>query len=410
MAAAGPLRGVRVLDFGWAWAGPLGCTLLAFLGAEVIKIEGQRRPDYSRRMSMTTGQTFDNLDQSTVFNDMNLNKQSLAVDLSDPKGVAMVKRLVGLSDVVMGNMRPGVMDKLGLRYEDLRRLKPDIIMCWSSAAGSTGPYRGHVGYAPTFALLGGISHLTRYPDSPPTLLSGSIDAASGTTFALAALLALNHRLRTGRGQLVDVSSTEAIAVFSGHAILEYALNNRVQGPLGNEDEAMAPHNVYPCQDDDTWITIAVATDQEWRALVAALGDPAWAQDPRFAAGPGRWQHRQELDRHLEAWTRQHTDYEAMALLQAAGVAAVPSFNNRELYEDPHTQARGVFTKLRHPAIGERIVMRPPWLLSDTPAAITAPAPLLGQHTAHILRDLLGLTEPAISELKAEGVVYEATLP
>ncbi|MBI3953175.1 MAG: CoA transferase [Chloroflexi bacterium] len=406
MAAKGPLAGVRVLDFGWAWAGPYGCTLLAFLGAEVIKIEGHRRPDYSRRMSMTTGQAFDNLDQSTVFNDMNLNKLGLAVDLTRPRGVALVKDLVSISDVVMGNMRPGTMEKLGLGYEELRRIKPDIIMCWSSAAGGTGPYRGYVGYAPTFALLGGISHLTRYPDTPPTLLSGSIDARSGTTFGLAALLALNYRLRTGQGQFVDLSSTEAIAVFSGHAILDYAMNGRIEGPIGNEDEAMAPHNVYPCKDADTWITIAVATEEEWRQLVQALGDPAWAQDDRFADGYGRWSHRQELDRHLEAWTRQRTDYEAMAALQGAGVAAVPSLDNRKLYEDPHTRSREVFTRLRHPAIGERIVMGPPWKLATTPAQVIRPAPLLGQHTGYVLQELLGLPEPAAEELRAEGVVYE----
>ena len=208
-----PLEGIRVVDFAWAWAGSQATSILALLGAEVIKIESRRRIDHSRVFSLTTGQWFDEPDRSAIFNDMNLGKFSANIDLSQTEGVELVKKLVQISDVVVQNMRPGKIDALGLGYEVLRDVKPDIIMLSSSARGVTGPEREYIGYAPLFSAISGFAHISGYEDGEPIRLSGEIDLLSATSSAFAVLVALIHRQRTGEGQFIDLSSTEATGVF-----------------------------------------------------------------------------------------------------------------------------------------------------------------------------------------------------
>jgi benzylsuccinate CoA-transferase BbsF subunit len=397
------LQGIRVVDFGHVLAGPYATMLLGALGAEVIKIETRKRPD-EQRVQHGAGASSD-LESSSNFFEINLNKLSVSLDLSAPKGQELARRIVGISDVVMENMRPGVMDKLGLGYKDLSRVKPDIIMLALSGYGATGPYRGYTAYAPCFSCFGGQAHLTGYADAEPNTLTSSCDSRAGTAAAFAILMALNLREQTGRGQYIDLSSSEALNVMVGDQMMDYAMNGRSPSRDGNHDAVMAPHNCYRCQGEDNWISIAVATDEEWRNLCQAMGEPAWVQDERFATAYGRWRHQERLDELMQHWTLQHEPADLMEQLQRHGVAAMPSFKAAELFSNPQLLERGAITEISHPVLGRRKTVAPPWKFSETPAAITRSAPLLGEHNEYVLRDLLGLSAQELSQLVEERIVY-----
>jgi benzylsuccinate CoA-transferase BbsF subunit len=399
-----PLQGIRVVDFTWAWAGPQATLLLGMLGAEIIKIESHARLDHTRVRSLMAGPNLTSPDHSVIFAEFNLNKLSLTLNLTHAAAVDIIKRLVKISDVVAENMRPGVLARLGLDYETLRTVKPDIIMLSSSAVGSTGLERTYVGYAPTFAAMSGIAHITGPAEGPPTPLSGAIDLRVGTTSAFAILAALYHRARTGQGQYIDLSSTEAISAMIGDTFLEHAMNSRSPGRAANRDRSMAPHNCYPCAGDDTWVTIAVATDDEWRALCAVIADPR-LEDERFADGYGRWLNQDELDQIIGQWTASRSPQEITETLQAAGVAAMPAHDGHSLVEDPQLRERGLMQWVEHPLSGKRLMAGPPWRFSKTPASIRQPAPLLGQHNHYVLNELLGMSEEEIQRLVDEEVVY-----
>lgn len=401
----GPLQGVRVTEFTSAWAGPYATCLLALLGAEVVKVESRRRLDHSRMLSFTTGSVFTGPDQSSVFNSLNLNKKSVTLNMSKPKAVELAKKLAAISDVIIENMRPGVIERLGIGYEVAREVKPDIIYLSSSACGQTGPERKYVGYAPTFAALGGASFITGYEDWPPSNFMGSIDLRSATTSAFAILAALVYRQKTGEGQFIDLASQETIAVMIGEVMLDYIMNGRVQMRQGNKEDTMAPQDCYRCKGEDKWISIAVATEDEWRALCRVIGKPELAMDDRFVDGYRRFAHQEELDRIIGEWTIQRDPYTAMELLQKEGVAAAPSMSSEDLYKDPHLKAREVFTIVEHPQVGKDWVIAPPWKLSATPAKIQRHAPLLGEHNDLFFREILGLSPEEIKTLEEEEVIF-----
>jgi benzylsuccinate CoA-transferase BbsF subunit len=384
-----PLEGVRIADFTWAWAGPYATELLAFLGAEVIKIESSHRPDHARIRSLTLGLSTKNLDNSPVFNDLNLNKMSLALDLRKPEAIDIARKLVAVSDVVTENYRPGVMDKLGLGYDVLKSIKHNIVMLSSSALGFEGPESGYAGFAPTFAALGGAAHLTGYPDKRPVPLMGSSDLRSASTSAFAILVALYHRACTGEGQYIDLSSTETIAINISDAIIDYMMNGRVAVRKGNRDDILAPHNVYPCK-NDRWVSIVIATEEEWGSFCEALGNPLWAAEERFSDAHLRWLNQEDLDKLIGEWTVNYTHYGAMELLQRSGVAAVAALQGVELYSDPHLKERNVSVEVVHPNVGKRIALGPPWKFSATPARVKHCGPLLGEHTEYVLGELLGM--------------------
>jgi benzylsuccinate CoA-transferase BbsF subunit len=400
-----PLQGVRIADFTWAWAGPYATMLLALMGAEVIKIESHKRPDHARMRTLASGYSAKGLDKSPVFNDLNLNKMGVTLDLTKPEAVEIAKKLVAISDVVAENFRPGVMDRMGLGYNVLKQLKPDIIMLSSSAMGAVGPERNYTGFAPTFAVLGGAAHLTGYPDRRPVPLMGSSDLRSAATSAFAILIALYHHARTGRGQHIDLSSTETIAVNIGDAIMDYLMNRRIAVRQGNRDEIMAPHNCYPCKGEDQWVSIAIATEEEWHSFCDATGQPGLATDERFCDAYRRWHNQEELDRLVGQWTINYTPDEIMEKLQGAGVAAVPAFRGTELRDDPHLKARGLLTEMTHPNIGRRMVVSPPWKFSATPARVSRRSPTMGEHNKHVFCKLLGMPEDEVHRLEKEGALY-----
>ena len=399
------LEGIRVADFSWVWAGPYCTSLLGYLGAEVIKIESMKRVDQTRQGSIMNGDTFEGVNSSPTFNNANLNKKGVSIDITTEKGQEIARRLVAQCDVVVANMRPGKMDKLHLGYEDLKKVKPDIIMLESTGFGVTGPYRGFAGFAPIFASMGGLANLAGYTDGAPNSMSGVQDLRAATQAAYAILAALYHRKKTGEGQYIDCSSSECITTLVGNEMMEYTMNGRSLGRTGNTDPVMAPHNVYRCKGDDKWISIAVGTEEEWQNLVHAMGDPDWAKDEKFADMYARHKNSAELDRHMAEWTIRFTHMEVMEMLQSAGVAAMPSFCASEILENPHVKARDVITSVQHPVLGRQYVLNPPWKLSETPAAIRKSAPCMGENNEDVFMGLMGMSPERYQDLVDRRIIY-----
>lgn len=399
------LAGIRVADFSWIWAGPYAASLLAYMGAEVIKIESRGRIDQTRKGTMMDTDDFDGLNYSPTFNNANLNKLGVSLNLAAPGGPELAKRIVEQCDVVVSNMRPGKMDKLGLGYEDLKKVKPDIIMIESSGFGATGPYREYAGFAPIFASFGGLAYLTGYEDGVPNVMSGVQDMRAGTLSAFIVLAALFHRKRTGEGQYIDLSSSECLSTLVGPELMDYTMNGRSPSRVGNRDRIMAPHNCYRCKGDDKWISIAVATDEEWKALCEVMGNPDWSRVKEYESILGRWENKKSLDEHLSEWTASHTGRELMEALQDAGVAAAPSFDAEEILNNPHTKARGLFVEVDHPRLGKQTVMGPAWKFSETPAAVEKAGPLIGEDNETVFGSLLGISKEEIQRLTKEKVIY-----
>jgi crotonobetainyl-CoA:carnitine CoA-transferase CaiB-like acyl-CoA transferase len=399
----GALSGVRVVDFGWVLAGPYSTMLLSYLGAEVIKVESRRRID-EQRVAHSAGLS-ENYEASSNFLEINLNKRSISINIAKPEGAALAKRLVAISDVVIENMRPGVINRLGLGYADLVKVKPDIIMASISGWGGTGPLREYSAYAPCFSAFGGTAHLQGYPDEEPNQGTSSNDARSGTAATFAVLMALVMRQRTGQGQYIDLSACEAMNALIGDRMVEYMMTGISPIRAGNHDARFAPHAVYRCQGQDRWISIAVTCDAEWDALRTAMGNPPFLADPAFATAVGRWENRHQLDTLMEGWTCERDAFELMELLQAHGVPATPSFTAEDLFTSPHLIERAAITETHHPVQGVRPIIGPPWKMSATPPRIGRTAPLLGEDNQYVFEELLGLPKDEVEKLSAEQVIY-----
>jgi len=378
---------------------------MALMGAEVIKIESMTSVDQTRVMSFTIGKAFEGVESSYVFNAINLNKLSVKLNLKKPEAIDLAKRIVQVSDVVAENMRPGTMERLGLGYNVLTAVKPDVIMLASSAFGGKGPQRTYGGYAPSFACASGLANLTGYKDRTPNPMTGSTDLMSAITSAFALIVALNHRQNTGSGQYIDLSSVESQAILAGDAIMEYLMNGKIQHRDGNRDRIMAPHNCYRCRGDDKWVSIAISTPEEWNSLCKILGNPPWTRDEKFADAYERWKNQEELDRLITAWTLNYTHYEVTDMLQKSGVASMPSLSNEEIINDPHFKHRGVTTTVEHPVMGNVAVFGVPWRFSKTPVKVVKSAPIMGESNDYVFRELLGLSKDEISRLVNEGVIH-----
>lgn len=405
MTNKGPLQGIRITEFTSAWAGPFASCLLGFLGAEVIKVESKQRLDHSRNLAFSTGRQFKGPDESSVFNTLNLNKASVTLNLKHPKAIELARQLLKISDAALENMRPGVVPRLGLGYDDAKEVNPGIIYLSSSACGQTGPEREYVGYAPTFAAMAGLSFITGYSDWPPSNFMGSIDIKSAFTSAFAIIAALCQRQRTGEGQYIDLASQEAIAALSGDVFMEYILNRKVPMRKGNRNGMMAPHNCYPCSGEDNWISIAVENEAEWKSLCHAMGKPELIGDEKFNSRERRFENQEELDAIIGRWTQNKENYTVMEELQQAGVAATPSLSSKALFNDPHLRQRGVFEQVEHPVIGKDWVITPPWKLSENPAGIQRHAPLLGEHNQYVFCELLGMHPEEVKKMAAENIIY-----
>ncbi len=394
-----PLAGMRVADFTLHAAGPFAAHMLSLLGAEVIKIESSLRPDIFRRPHPVYGR----LDVAT-FDQVAANKLSLTLNLKHPEGAAIAKRLVAISDVVAESFRPGVMDRLGLDYESLKAVKPDIVMVSVSASGQDGPERGYAGYAPLFGAAGGLGTLTGYTDGPPIEIRHVMDHSTGLTAAAGVIAALYCQRISGQGQHVDVAAREVASSLIGDAMMLYAATGREPHRCGNADPDMAPHGVYRAKGDDNWVAIAVRTEQEWRALADTMDGVDGINNPRFLTRSARQQHAEILDRLIEGWTRERDANQVTELLQAAGVAASPSLNAQQIVDSPHLRARGTIVDLERSNGERRAVTGPLWQFSKTRASICRWTPELGEHNAYVLGNLLGLDTEEIKRLVDNGVV------
>ncbi len=404
MGAPASLAGIRVIDFGWVWAGGIPGQILADLGAEVIKVESRKRLDYMRQGRPLRGIEPDP-EQNPWFHALNRNKFSVTINLSQPAGVALARRLILTADVVIENFTPGFMSRIGLDYPSLLAQKPGLVMLSMSGMGQTGPLAGIRSYATIIAALSGMDSLVGYAGERVLgMQQPYADANGGLHAAFAILVALWHRRRTGRGQFIDLAQLEAAVAVMGEALMETAMSGRIPATQGNDYPGFAPHGHYPCRDEDTWVAIAVRSDEEWQALCVALGAGPLAADQRFRGGADRWRHRRDLDRALGEWTRRFSPYEATVRLGRAGVAAAPLLGPVELLADPHFRARGSFVEVEHPVLGKEVIYGAAWTMSRTPPGVERPAPLLGEHNDQVFGRLLGLAPEEIRRLAEEDVI------
>jgi len=399
-----PLRKIRVLDFGWVAAGPSASKLLADMGAEVIKVESRTRPD-------TTRFTPDNIERSPetdpAFHSLNRNKLGVTVDMAKPEGNGLLRKLAGKCDIVVENFYPGVMKKFGLDYESLRKIKPDIIMVSMPGLGSWGPQAETPAYAPGLAALSGLESMVGYEGERALGLQQPYsDYNAGCHSAFAALTALIHRNRTGEGQHIEVAQIEALIACIGEAILDYQVTGKIPGLEGNRHGRLAPHNNYPCDGDDRWVSIAVRTEAEWKGLLEVMADRPELSGEKFETVEGRLAHQEELDGLISSWTRDRTAEEITEMLQRAGVAAFPCLDIGDCFLDPHFQEREVFVSNEHPVTGEEFIPNLSWKMSETNGGIYRPAPILGQHNRYVFGEILGLSEEEIVRLENMEVIQK----
>jgi len=400
-----PLEGVRVLDFTWAWAGPF-CTLqLAHLGAEVIRIESEKRLCVSRGIP-PYADAAPGVNRAGYFNQYNQGKKSITLDLANPKAVEIALELAPHCDVVAENFAAGVMERLGLGYEKVRAKRPDVVMISMSGFGQSGPLKNYVSYGSTAAASAGFYALSGYQGLGPSEIGTSYpDPNAGIFGALAVMAAIVHRNRTGQGQYIDQSQVETALAMLPEGLLEFAFNGTQPERNGNRDRWMAPHNTYKAAGDaDKWVSIAVGSEDEWRAMCSAIGQPRLVDDPRFAGAASRKANEDALDAIITEWTKTRDRWDITRTLQAVGVAAFPSLSNKDLASDPHMRERGFLVEMEHPEVGRRIHAGIPWKMSATPCTVRSAAPQRGAHTDAVLTDLLGYTPAQIEKLRAQGVL------
>ena len=386
-----PLHGVRVVDLSWIIAGPTAARFLAVMGAEVIKVGSARRPDPSTR--------------GAPFQAYNQSKRSCALNLATPAGLNLAKQLIALSDVVIENFAAGVIERLGLGYDVLRALKPDLIMVSSSGTGHSGPDKDYVAYGSLLQYYTGWNSISGYPDAEPIKGGLWADPWVGLELAMVTAAALNYRAVTGKGQYVDYSMAEALTACLPEALLDFQMNARERRPMANADDRYVPHNVYRCQGPDRWVAIAVTHDAEWRALCGVIGRSDLAAAPDLASAAGRRARQGDIDAAITAWTQGQDDYKAMRRLQQAGVPAGPFLEPSRLFHDPHLRQGGYFTRLRTHDGSWRDLPGIGWRFNGDPAPCLAAAPVLGQDNHYVYRDLLGLSAADIARLVEEHVIY-----
>ncbi len=415
-----PLKGLRVLNFGWYWICATITHILGDFGAEVIKVESRQRLEVLKSLAPFLG-NIEEPDRCLWAHNLSRNNLGITVDLRHPQGRQLVLDLVRESDIVAENWTPGTMKKLGLDYETLRQVRPDLIMISPSAAGQWGPYSQINTYGTVLASLAGLDAINGYEGERPVAFGMAItDPIGGVLGAYAILAALRRRNETGQGSYIDFSQWEGMSTGLGPLMLDYHWNRRVFAPMGNRAADFVPHNVYPSKGQDRWVTIAVYSEREWQGLCRVIGGPstgpelapspprgqapALRVDPRFADKFRRKRNEPALDEIIARWTRERTNTEATAALQAAGVAAFPSASAPEVYTDPHWQARGSWLEREHP-LGREMIYGIHWKFSDTPGSVRDHCPLVGEDNELVFCDLLGLPRDDFARLTAEKVIY-----
>lgn len=422
-----PLDGIRIVELTAIYAGPYASMILADWGAEIIRVEtiqgmiGSTRGQYARvpqdlvdqakASGSGQGAVFPDWDpgprpwnRAASFTSTGRNKLSMTVDLLRPEGRDILGRLLKTADVFIENNVPETIDKLQISYDWLKELNPEIIMIRMPAFGLTGPYTNFRCLGLHVDGVSGHTYTKGYVDEEISRRGDTVapDAAAGASSAFATFAALWHRKKTGKGQMIELTLAENFIPFMAEHIIDYTMNGRVRGSIGNRDYHMAPHGVYPCLGNDHWMTIAVSSDQEWQSLCNVMGTPDLAKDPRFANSPSRHNNQDELDSIISNWTRQQNHLEVFHELQENGVAAGPVLDELEVLKDPHLVYRNYYEPLDHPEMPTLRYHGPLWRMSKTPNNLRTPPPLLGEHNPYVYKEVIGVSENEYLRLEDDG--------
>jgi benzylsuccinate CoA-transferase BbsF subunit len=402
-----PLEGKRVVDFGQMWAGPHLSQWLAVMGAEVIKIETHLRVDFMRMVGHPPGFEREDFNAGTAFASLNYGKKSITLNMKETKALELARSLIRISDVVTENFGGPVLERWGLGYQDLIKIRPDIIVYAGSGYGRNGPHKARPAYAEIVEAFDGSTYLNGYPGGEPATVGVSpwTDATQAMHGAIAIMAALYHRGNTGEGQYIDAAMIEGSSNFLGEMVMGYTMNGALGERIGNRDNFMAPHGCYRCKGEDAWVAIAVSGEDEWMAFCDVLGNPEWTKKEAFSDELSRWKNQDELDKLVEAWTRNYEPYEVMTRLQESGVAATVSLNVKDLVSDPQLKAREFFIENDHPVLGKLGLAGLPWKHDESNKGNYSTAPLLGEDNQYVFGELLGLSDEEIAKLEKEKVIY-----
>lgn len=397
------LEGVTGVEFGSFAAGPGIGKYLANFGARVIHVESAKRPDGLRTHYPPFKDNKAGVNRAGAFAFWNDSKYGVTLDLKRPEGLQLALRLVEKSDFVIENMRPGVMGRLGLGYEDLKKRNPRLVLLSTSNMGQTGPYADHPGFGSQLSSLSGFSELMGRADGPPLFTYGPyIDLIAVAYGGIALLAALDHQRRTGEGAHIDLSQYEAGLQFVAAPLLDYAANGNVATRNGNRDPVAVPHGCFPCR-DGRWCVISCWDQEEWHRFCYAAGLPALCKDPRFATSADRRAHEDELNELISQSTRDEDAEKLMHRLQDAGVHAAVVRTMRELFSDPQLALRAIWQKQQHPEMGEHYYRMGSFQLEETPGSVRKPSPCLGEHNEEIFCGWLGLDPEDYRDLEKKGV-------
>ena len=399
------LEDIFILDFTTVWAGPFATRLLADFGAKVIKIESIQRPDPMRFAYQPLGQPSEkSYNRGGYFHQFHYNKYGITLDVSRSKGKEIMMQLVGKCDVFVSNYSPRALNNLGLTYEELSAVNPHVIVAVISGYGNTGLYRDMPALGSCAEAITGFRGLVGYGDGEPiTPGMTTADPVASLHGAFAILAALVERRKTGKGRSIDISICESFASILEESILEFTVKCEEPHQIGAGHTYYAPYGYYRCKGEDSWIAVSVTSDKEWAALVKIIGNPALACE-KYSDSLNRWQNRHELDRLIQAWTRENDAHEAMQLLQEAGIPAGACNNASDIQEEPHLNARNFFWSVTAPDTGTYPLVGPIIKLSETPATLRLSPPALGEHNEYVLRGLLGLSTKEIDTLKEERII------
>lgn len=401
--SARPFGGLKVADFSWAVVGPVITRYLAIYGATVVRIESSTRPDVIRTTPPFRDGGLTDLDCGAYFASVNASKLGIGLDLRHPKSHDVAKRIIAWADVVCESFRPGVTRKLGLDYDAVKAIKPDIIMVSASAQGQTGPHSGLPAYGAELVSLVGLTNLTGWPDRGPSQPFGAYTDMVGPRFGAAVVIAaLEHRRRTGQGQHIDLSQYEAALRFLAPALLDYVANGVEATRQGNRSSQDAPHGVYRCRGEDRWCAIHVETGEQWPKLCQVIGEPQLTADPRFSTLDARKENEPLLDGIIEEWTKGRSADTVMGAMQEAGVPAGVVQTSRDIFRDPQLRHRRHYHRVKHPRIGWHRVESSAFQLSDVSARIGA-GPCLRQHNEYFYKRVLGMTPEEYDALLCDGV-------
>jgi len=404
-----PLEGVRVIDLAQVFAGPACTRILADLGADVIRFEAASRMDVTRNLIIADNDGIDHhWHRASYFVIRNASKREMVLDLNKEEGRAIFRKLVAGADVVVESFTPRVMANFGLGYDELKAVKPDVIMISLSGYGQNGPMRDYGAYGMGLEPASGVSSITGYKDGPPIRSGLSFtDPYSGFLGAGAVLTALHYRRRTGKGQYIDLSEQEAAVPLMGAALLEYQMTGRVTERHGDRSEWAAPQGCYRCAGDDRWAVISCSNDAEFERMARAMGHAEWLDDDRFSTVLARHEYHDELDAAIAEWTSQRDHYDVMHTLQKAGVKAAAVLDGKEILFDPHFKARGHFDVIDQPLLGKRPVQRHlAAKFTRFEAKARRPAPLLGEHNDEVLKEL-GYGDAEIAKLREDAIIADA---